>query len=393
MLTVAEATEAVLATVRDFGTETVDTQQAIGRILRESVYADRDYPPINRATMDGIAINRASWDSEQRSWMIEATIAAGAPGRQLADRLNGCVQIMTGADVPDNCDGVIPYEEISIEDNKAVALPEASFTAGQHVHVRSSDRKAGDLLLSDETWLTPPRIAIMASVGHVHARVAHLPRVAVVSTGSEIVPIDQKQIRPTDVRASNLVGIQSALHAIGIPDVTTEHIVDDFDTTTNRIVELIENNDVLILSGGVSKGKFDYVPAAFEKANVRKIFHRVAQRPGKPLWFGQCERCTIFGLPGNPVSTLTVFRRYVVPFLQKSSGIEPAGPEAVKLEGTIKSQEKLTLLYPVRLQPDRTSVHPVDYHGSGDFAALSESDGFIEIPPGSNEPNVDFWPW
>jgi len=388
MLSVSAAFEKIMSFVPDVTSETVELSSSSGRILGEPVFADRDYPPINRSTMDGIAISSASWNSGVRSWTVERTIPAGAAGLVLSDPLRGCVQIMTGASVPDNGDGIIPFEQVAIDGLQARALPDAAFQPGQHIHKKSSDRRQGDKLLDGGIRIDSPRVAIMASVGHARVRVAVPPRVAVISTGNEIVPIDQASLAPTHVRASNLTGLEIALRQLGVTAITSRHLPDDLDIIQKEIASILSRHDILILSGGVSMGNFDYVPKALQQAGVEEIFHRVAQKPGKPLWFGQTASCRVFGLPGNPVSTLTVFRRYVAPYILASMGSRDTAPTTAQAAVTIVPHRSLTLFAPVKCRISENGiqqVEPVVYHGSGDFAALAESDGFAEIAPGTAE--------
>ena len=393
LLSVTDAYATIMSHTPKPIAESIELAAATGRILVEPVRADRDYPPINRATMDGIAFSVASWNAGIRFWNIEHIAAAGALSRPLRDTLHGCVKIMTGAEVPSGCSGILPIELVQLQGDVASARDEATFTDGQFVHLKASDRKTGDLILSPGALIDAPRIAILAAAGHTPVRVARLPRVAVISTGNEIVPVDQKDLSPVQSRASNAAALLAALAQMGIHDAQAIHLVDDLAITTARIAEVLRSHDIVILTGGVSKGQYDFVPTALEQAGVAPLFHGVAQKPGKPFWFGQSTTATVFGLPGNPVSTLTVFRRYVAPFIRTSLGQTVETPRFVHLNKPIQPHPTLTLFPPVRVSPSG-EAEPVEYHGSGDFAALAESDGFLEIPPGGADgTNVPFWGW
>jgi len=400
LITVHDAYQTVMAEVPPIKTESVPLAAATGRILAESVMADRDYPPINRATMDGIAISLDSWRSGVRLWKIEQTIAAGVSATPLKDHVNNCAQIMTGAEVPDNCSGIIPFEQVAIDADHARLLPSVEFIEGQHIHVKSSDRRQGDMLLKPGITLDAPRIAILAAVGHAIVHVAKPPRVAVLSTGNEVVPVEQKSVTATQVRASNSAALVAALRTCGVVEITDRHLPDDPEITYNEIRDALEHHDMIILSGGVSKGRYDFVPEALAKAGVQKIFHHVAQKPGKPFWFGKTDRNSIFALPGNPVSTLTVFRRYAVPYLRAGMGLPPPEVNTARIKQSIKPHPSLTTFPPVRVQINDEAVldaEAVTYHGSGDFAALAESTGFLEIPAGNNPcpagTRFHYFPW
>ncbi len=393
LLTVAQACEIILSRAPPPVAENIDIGNAAGRILQESVVADREYPPINRATMDGIAIALGSWNAGVRRWRIEGVIPAGVAAPDLKDPAHACLKIMTGAELPAGSDGIIPFEQIQLAGNEAVARDDAVFQDRQFVHAKASDRHKGDVLLKAGHVLDAPRIAILAAVGHASVKVARLPRVAVISTGNEIAPVEQQELAPTQSRASNAVALAAALHSFGVESVDLTHLRDDLQATVTTISQLIRTNDLVLLTGGISKGEYDFVPAALKQSGVAEEFHGVAQKPGKPLWFGQGANATVFGLPGNPVSTLTVYRRYVVPFLTRMTGRTAEPVRMVQLARQIKPHASLTLFPPVRLI-DSGTVDPVEYHGSGDFAALAESDGFVEIPPGSTDStNVPFWAW
>jgi molybdopterin molybdotransferase len=389
---VAQAYTTILAHVPPCAEETVPLAAAAGRVLREPVTADRDYPPIDRATMDGFAITFAAWQAGTRTWRLETTIAAGTPAPALRDPLHGCAAIMTGAEVPPGA-GILPVEDATHSGDTVTAAPDARFTDRAFVHARASDRRAGDLLLSPGQRLDAPRIAILAATGHARVRVARPPRVTVLSTGSEIVPVETATPAPGQNRASNAAGLAAALRLLGIEPLAVRHLPDDLTATRDAIADALATSDLLLLTGGVSKGQFDYVPAALEHHQVTRILHGVAQKPGKPLWFGTRGATCVFGLPGNPVSTLTVFRRYVVPFLQTHLGTTVESPRPVALATPVAPHPSLTLFLPVRLR-DPATAEPVTYHGSGDLAALATSDGFVELPPGSPPPaNVAFRAW
>jgi molybdopterin molybdotransferase len=191
------------------------------------------------------------------------------------------------------------------------------------------------------------------------------------------------------VRRSNAYGVVTALRAHGFQRVADDHIVDDLGALKRRLKFHLETHDVLILSGGVSMGKFDLVPKALDDLGVRPIFHKVAQRPGKPLWFGVASSgAAVFALPGNPVSTLVCLRRYVIPALFASLGQTPlTPPEKIALSGPVSVNVPLTFYMPVRVELDdwgRPWAVPQPTHNSGDFTALAGTDGFVELPPGPN---------
>lgn len=380
MLTVAEAEARMLARARLRPAEIVSVKDAAGRVLREEVRADRDLPPFDRATMDGIAVAFAPAQTEFR---VEGVQAAGKPARRLADPHRGCFEIMTGAMRPEGADTLIPYEDLEIRDGTARIATGARIERGQFFHRQGTDRKAGDVLLPAGTRLRSPQIAIAVSTGRAHLTVAKPPRFAVISVGDELVdavaPIESFQIRP-----SNAWGIRAALVGLGCPEAELARLPDDAARIESALAELLARCDGLIVSGGVSRGKFDFVPSALDRLGVRVEFHKIAQKPGKPMWFGVAPGDKpVFALPGNPVSTLACFHRYVKPFILRSLGARATPPESVLCAEAVRPDPALTLFLPVRRDAD--GVRLLEYHGSGDYAALGESDGFIELPPGESE--------
>ena len=219
-------------------------------------------------------------------------------------------------------------------------------------------------------------------------RVSSQPMLAVISTGNELVEPGEP-ILPHQVRRSNAYSIAAALRLHGFQRVADDHITDDLAELKRRLKFHLETHDVLVLSGGVSMGKFDLVPRALEDLGVRTIFHRIAQRPGKPLWFGVANSgAAVFALPGNPVSTLVCLRRFVIPALFASLGQAPAAaPEKIALSAQVPVTVPLTYYLPVRVELDdwgRPWAVPQPTNGSGDFTALAGTDGFVELPPGPN---------
>jgi len=281
----------------------------------------------------------------------------------------------------------VPLEELTSTAGQATLAPGARVEAWQNVHRRGSDTRQGSLLLSAGVRLRAPEIAIAASAGMARVRVSNQPMLAVISTGNELIEPGEP-VLAHQVRRSNAYAIVSALRERGFQRVADDHILDDSRQLRERLRFHLETHDVLVLSGGVSTGRFDLVPKALEELGVRAVFHRVAQRPGKPLWFGVAPSgAAVFGLPGNPVSALVCFTRYVLPALCGSLGQSPAPVERIALGAAVTVTPPLTHFMPVRLEQDdwgRTWAQPAPFSGSGDFTALAGTSGFVELPPGPN---------
>ena len=374
--------------------ETVSLDDALGRVLREDVCADRDFPPFNRVAMDGIAIRFADYAAGQRTFRIVGMQRAGQPPLSLSEP-NTCLEVMTGAMLPAGTDTVVRYEDVAI-DSLLATVTIADVQAGQHIHTQATDRRAGDALLSAGTWLGPSELAVAASIGQATLMVTTLPRVALISTGDELVAVGDTPL-PYQIRRSNTYMLRAALATLGIT-ATLHHIADDETILADQLARLLAENDVLILSGGVSAGKADFVPAVLAQLGVQKHFHKVEQRPGKPLWFGTTADKTVFALPGNPVSTVLCAYRYVMPYLRTSLGLLPAPIRYAQLSETVVFKPPVTYFLPVRLlsEPDgRTVAYPLPGSGSADFANLLAADAFMELPADRTEfkPGEAFQVW
>ena len=384
MITPQEATQIINSHLLRFANEIVGLNQARGRILQESVVADRDFPPFNRVTMDGVAYSIDQVSGENPEMVIEGMQLAGEPSKTLIQH-NNCLEVMTGAVLPSGADTVSPYEEVDIreENGKKIAiLKTAPEKKGKNVHPQGYDRSQGEELLSVGTWLGAAEIAVAASVGKETLTVTQLPEVAIVSTGDELVPVSE-QPEPYQIRQSNNYALKAALSAVGAT-ARFYHLPDSLEKTTTGLAEVLENHPVAILSGGVSKGKRDYVPVALEQLGVKKLFHRVKQRPGKPFWFGmKNNQNVVFALPGNPVSTFMCFHRYVQPWLERSLGAKATATRWATLSDNVKFEPELMYFLTVMAHPSEDGqflAKPIQGHGSGDFANLLHCNGFLELP-------------
>ena len=364
--------------------ESLPVAQCAGAVLRENVYAERDQPPFDRVSMDGIALASGAAAANKRRFRIQGTQAAGEPPLTLSDPQH-CIEIMTGAVLPAGCDCVVPVERIKVEDGMAEIELLALATPWKNVHRRASDQRQGALLLATGTVLHAPEIAVAASAGMARLRVSGQPSIIVISTGSELVEPGEP-IAPHQIRRSNAYAVAAALRERGFQRVAEDHVVDDLDALRERLGRHLRTHEVLVLSGGVSMGKFDLVPQALESLGVQCVLHGVAQRPGRPMWFGTTpEGRAVFALPGNPVSTLVCLSRYVLPALFAAMGVRRENFERIALAAALEWTPALTGFMPVKVSHDdwgRPWATPCPTNGSGDFTALALTDGFVELPPG-----------
>jgi molybdopterin molybdotransferase len=383
MISVDEATQIILDHSRDFGTESVPLSASTGRVLQHEILADRDFPPFDRVSMDGIAIAYQAYAAGRRSYAISGLQAAGAPQQKLP-KPEACLEVMTGAILPEAADTVIPYEQISIAEGQATVRTE-SVKLGQNAHRQGFDRKRGDVLVPANTLISPAEIGLAATVGLWQLRVARLPKIAIFSTGDELVGVEDEPA-PHQIRASNIYTIASVLSQQGIA-ADCFHLPDEESAVRDALARCLEHYDALIISGGVSKGKRDFVPAALAQLDVHKYFYRVAQRPGKPFWFGQAPQgATVFALPGNPLAALACTLRYTIPWIRQSLGQPPLPAAHVPLSRDFQSKSHSTYFLLAYIghcvDSDAIIAYPAEGQGSGDLASLAKADGFLELPEG-----------
>ncbi|OGX27843.1 MAG: hypothetical protein A3D10_07260, partial [Omnitrophica WOR_2 bacterium RIFCSPHIGHO2_02_FULL_48_11] len=318
-------------------------------------------------------------------------IAGVQPAGQKAlavKRAGCCVEIMTGAVVPAAFDAVIPVEQIKIVNKVAVVSPHWKVCKGDHIRRQGSDCKKGATLLKVCSVLGPQQIGIAASVGRSKLKVTARPRIAIISTGDELVDIGVS-MKPFQTRLSNSYALEAAFLQTGFCETEIFHIKDNLKEMCGRLAQILKKFDVIVLSGGVSMGKFDYVPQVLKKLKVRVLFHKVTQKPGKPFWFGKSqEGKPVFALPGNPVSTQVCAYRYVLPYLRKSIGLRSGLTELAVLSQVFEVKTDLTYFLPIQFDSNaqgKVWAKPVTIGGSGDFAALAKSQGFVELAAGKRK--------
>ena len=383
MITVEAADKIIHSHIKDYGTEELPFMSAIGRVLAEEMVADRDLPPYNRATMDGIAISAGAFDNGLRAFRIKATQAAGDTPIDISQP-DECIEIMTGAAVPSTTDTVIRYEDLIIKDRIAT-LGVDTISPGQNIHLKGRDKKQSETVAPPNQTIGPALISLAASLGLTHLTVKKLPRVMIISSGDELVEVDQT---PSDyqIRRSNNYTLKAILQQHGIV-ADMLHIPDDPAITRAQVGQCLQRYDVILLSGGVSMGKFDYIPQALESLQVAPLFYKVQQRPGKPFWFGgHANGALVFALPGNPVSGFMCVHRYFMPWLQASLGVLEAPLYAV-LGADFNFAPALQFFLQVKLagnEQGQWMAMPVAGNGSGDFANLADTNAFMELPAERN---------
>lgn len=384
MISYQEALQIIKANPFKGATTSVNILHANGRILAEDIHADRDFPPFDRVAMDGIAINYEVFAKGQRSFDIIDTFGAGVPQKTIITK-DQCVQIMTGAIMPIGLDTVIRYEDITINGDTAT-INEEGITQQQNIHFKGMDRKQGEVVLGKGTQLGPTELIVAAAVGQSSLTVYQMPKAAIITTGDELVDISDQPLAHQIRRSSNY-GIHSLLNTWGIA-AEQFHLNDDKELLTKEIDRLISTYDVLVLTGGVSRGKFDFLPEVLDGLGVQKHFHKVKQRPGKPFWFGTTANGkTVFALPGNPVSSFVCANVYLKHWLNVSLG-QTTDLAHVKLSNDVRFSPSLTcfLECKTKITPNGEFIaETFKGNGSGDFANMTLADGFIVLPEEKNE--------
>ncbi len=376
MLPFEKALETVLNSACRSGTERVDFDCALNRILAEDVRSDMDIPPFNKSAMDGFACKRADLSNELT--VIETIPAGYIP--QKAIETNQCSKIMTGAMVPNGADCVIMKEYIENLTEDAIRF--VGEKTSDNICHKAEDIRAGDIVLKKGIKLRPQHIAVLASAGNTQPLVSKRPNVAVIATGSELVEPTAKP-GPSQIRNSN--SFQLAVQIESMQATATNYGVagdtaDEIDTVFKKA---LKENDVILVSGGVSVGDFDFVPGIFRKNGIELLFEKISIKPGKPTVFGMLEKKYCFGLPGNPVSTFVLFEILVKPFLYKLMGhdYKPVNVRMPLEESLISKKAKRQRWLPVAIT-DKGTVEPVEYHGSAHINSLCRADGLVSMDVG-----------
>lgn len=373
--------EAILSShIRDFETTEVPVGQALNHFLAESISADRDFPPFDRVTMDGVGINHQMFVEGVRNFPIESIAAAGAPQQTLTNNRH-CIEVMTGAITPAGVSAVIKYEELSIVDGNATIVIE-EVKDRQNIHSQGLDRRKGDVIIDAGRRIGAPEIGIAGTVGKTSLRVAKIPKILIVSSGDELVSVEDEPL-PHQIRSSNAHTIQAAIKQhLGV-DGTHIHLPDDRDVINRELSEKLGKFPIVILLGGSSKGKFDFIPDALENLGIQKHFYKIRQRPGKPFWFGTNDQNHVFALPGNPVSCFMCLTKYVLPWFDACLK-QPFVESLATLGADFTFVPDLTYFLQVALinEGGKLMAMPVQGHGSGDLANLTDAEAFLELPQG-----------
>ncbi|MCX6259271.1 MAG: molybdopterin molybdotransferase MoeA [Bacteroidia bacterium] len=376
MISFGQAFDIVMSTGFRTGTEAISYTDSLNRILAGDVTSDMDLPPFNKSSVDGFACRKSDLGNDLE---ILETIPAGVWPARTVDK-GQCSRIMTGAPVPDGADCVIMVEETEMLSSGKIRF-KGSFKK-ENIAKKGEDVRNGEVVLRTGKKIRPQDIAVMASVGHVSVTVSKMPVVAVISSGSELVEPDTIP-GISQIRNSNASQLMAQVARAGASGKYCGIAADDEAQTLSIVEKAISENDMVLITGGVSMGDFDFVPSVLEHAGVKILFTRIAVQPGKPTTFGLHPRSVIFGLPGNPVSSFIQFELLVRPLLSKmmGSGWRPLSINLPMNEKFTRRFADRMAFIPVTITGDG-HVSPVEYHGSAHISALPEADGIIAMPVG-----------
>ena len=387
MLTYEEARQKVIEVVRArrrlTPTERADLSEAFGRVLAEQIRADRDYPPFDRSTRDGFAVRAQDASAPGAALEVIGEIKAGDA---FAGRIGPgqCAQIMTGAAVPAGADAVVMLEHTKTTTARAKTsvVIERSAEPGQNIVPRGSEAQAGQALLDRGMRLGYAELAVAAQVGHNHFTVFRRPRVAILSTGDEVVSVEDRP-GPFEIRNSNGVSLAALATLAGAEPVQLGNSPDRADVLRAMVERGLEA-DIVVLSGGVSMGKYDLVEAVLRELEAEFSFDAVAIRPGRPAVFGVCREKFVFGLPGNPVSTMVTFELLVLPAIDLVGGAAPRPLPLfrARLAAPVRQKAALTHFLPAKVswEGGEASVSELPWQGSGDIVALAAANCFLVVP-------------
>jgi molybdopterin molybdotransferase len=387
-----EALQIVLQATAKAGSRAVPLLDATGFRLAEEVCADRDYPPFDRAMMDGYAVCLADAGVDKPVRVIGQLVAGQAPTVRVA--AGGCIEIMTGAACPEGTDAIVPKER-AIREGEQVRIPR-DVRSQQHIALRGSECREGTVVLRAGDVVTPLAAGVLASVGRREVRVLAPPALGILTTGGELIG-GGRSPGMAQIRDSNGPMLAAMARACGLTSIRMLHADDRIEAIVGAL-EALQDCDLLVLTGGVSMGRYDLVPDSFRQFGAEPVFHKVSQKPGKPLLFARRDRQLLFGLPGNPLAAHLCFHRYVSAAIRRWCGHPFAAPERRlgRLLEPVRPGDSRTWFLPGRAQrADPTEgvwhLRPLPGSSSADLFGTSQANCYLEVPPGDQPVAAGEW--
>jgi molybdopterin molybdotransferase len=380
MLSYTEAQHIIKSFAHSFGTENVLLDDALGRVIAEDVFADRDYPPFNRSAMDGYAIKAEDVKNGiSRFEILDTIYAGGTTKKELGSEQ--CYKIMTGAAVPLSANAVIRKEDAEQQDS-SVSFSIDEIKTFQNIARRGEDLKKGHPVLNKSARCNAAITGLLASVGKDKILVESLPTVAIITTGNEVIELG-KEVNEVQIRNSNFYVLKALLKSWNLKHSYHHHVLDDPKEIFSCLEKALQY-DIVIINGGVSAGDADYVPSVLNQLGVEQLFHKVAIRPGKPFWCGHKEQTMVFALPGNPLSCLVTFTLFIKHYLESCFGLS-SSLVSLPIAEERKQRVKLDEFFPVQIKGEPSQFHPVLFNGSGDIRLGFEANAFAIHPADKTE--------
>lgn len=368
MISFQEAVQIVMSNAEEAAVELISLDESLHRVLREDIISDRPVPPFDRVAMDGIAVFLQDSEIMEGSWPIAGVVEAGAEVQALPE--DEAYEIMTGASLPEGTNTIIRIEDLEIIEGQAVLRAGVVVKKGQNIHFKGMDVAEGLIIIPEYSVISAGVIAVAASMGYAKLKVSQRKKVGIISSGGEIVDVNI-QPKPYQIRRSNDLMVGGILQGF-CSEINYYTTKDDFDTISDTLEQCLSENDICITIGGISKGKFDYIPDVLKELGAEIFFSKVKQKPGKPIIFSKKQGKYIFSLPGNPASAFICSYLYILPFLKKQLGFSNEKYTAI-LSEDYKNSSPLHRIVEMKVfyESGKIFVTPIKTNGSGDLRGLA----------------------
>ena len=376
MISVIDAKKAIIDNITILSTENITIEKAYGYVIADDIYSPLALPPFNQSAMDGYAF---IYDDLKNKLPIKV-VAEVAAGDLYNEPLKSgqAVRIFTGAPVPLNADCIVMQEKVIVENNN-LHITDSALKLNSNIRPKGSQIEKGELALPKGTKMTAAAIGFIAGMGIAAVNVVRKPKVRVIVTGNEL----QKPgniLNGAQIFESNSYSISAALYSMDLSTETIQSVSDNENEVYEIIAQSIETCDVLLLSGGISVGDYDFVERGLKKTDVQTIFYKVKQKPGKPLFFGKHKNTFVFALPGNPAAVLSCFYNYVYPALRKMQGFPNCFLKSVKLPIATDYQKKSGLANFLNAKMNNTNIYPLEGQASFQLRSYALADSIIYLP-------------